>query len=377
MWKPASWAARSTRASLSIAVLLLACAPGSWAFSRVPEDFPSDTSRGEERSPSVDAFDAFQDVIVLPIRVAGPAVAVTAGSRLSNKVAQAGDAGGIAVIYPDIGEPYRSVFNQIIEGIEDKAKGRVANFPVGPNVDISALQDSLRRQDAKVVIALGRQGLKVARSLENNVGVVVGGVLSVSEEEMKSSQVNSLSPDPALLFSRLKSMMPKARRIFTVYDPRQNEWLMRLAKEAAREQGVELAAYPAQDLRAAMHAYQQVLAEMDASRDALWLPQDATTVEDSAVMPLLLKESWERNLAVFSSSFGHVRRGILFSLYPDNVDLGRSLAGSALNMLASGNNAVGLTPLREVLMAVNLRTARHLGVNTSRLQSFDMAFPEQ
>jgi putative ABC transport system substrate-binding protein len=358
-------------------VLLLVCAPGSWAFSRVPEDFPSDFSRGEARSPGVDTFDVFQDVIVLPIRVAGPAVAVTAGSRLSNKVAQAGDAGGIAVIYPDIGEPYRSVFNQIIEGIEDKAKGRVANFPVGPNVDISALQDSLRRQDAKVVIALGRQGLKVARALENNVGVVVGGVLSVSEEEMRSSQVNSLSPDPALLFSRLKSMMPKARRIFTVYDPRQNEWLMRLAKEAAHEQGVELVTYPAQDLRAAMHAYQQVLAEMDASRDALWLPQDATTVEDSAVMPLLLKESWERNLTVFSSSFGHVRRGVLFSLYPDNVDLGRSLAGSALNMLASGNNAVGLTPLREVLMAVNLRTARHLGVNTGRLQSFDMAFPEQ
>jgi putative ABC transport system substrate-binding protein len=36
-----------------------------------------------------------------------------------------------------------------------------------------------------------------------------------------------------------------------------------------------------------------------------------------------------------------------------------------------------MLPLREVLMAINLRTAKHLGINTSRTQSFDMAFPEQ
>jgi hypothetical protein len=30
-----------------------------------------------------------------------------------------------------------------------------------------------------------------------------------------------------------------------------------------------------------------------------------------------------------------------------------------------------------VLMAINLRTAKHLGLNTGRPQSFDMTFPEQ
>ena len=36
----------------------------------------------------------------------------------------------IAVIYPDIGEPYREIFAKIIEGIEDKVGTRVANYPV-------------------------------------------------------------------------------------------------------------------------------------------------------------------------------------------------------------------------------------------------------
>ena len=101
-------------------------------------------------------------------------------------------------------------------------------------------------------------------------------------------------------------------------------------------------------------------------------------MEEGSVLPLVLQESWNRSLAVFSSSFGHVRRGVLFSLYPDNVELGKSLAGLALGILASGNHGGrGMMPLRDVRIAVNLRTAQHLGLDLSRQQqSFDLVFPE-
>jgi putative ABC transport system substrate-binding protein len=356
---------------------MMGAVPASWANSVDTEALPAlKPSWSEKCSGVIETLGTSDDVIVFPIKVAGGAVAGE-GRRLSDKLAQAA-VDGIAVIYPDIGEPYRSVFTQIIDGIEAKAKGRVANFAVGPGFDVGELNNSLRRQDTKVVIALGRQGVKVASGLDSSIGVVVGGVLSASEEGARALQVNSLSPDPALLFSRLKKMMPNSRRIFVVYDPRQNEWLIQLAKEGAAAQGMELVTYPSQDLRSAMKAYQEILAAADSSRDTLWLPQDPTTVEESTVLPFVLQESWTKNLAVFSSSFGHVKRGVLFSLYPNNVELGRHLAGNALDLLASGNNEVsGMIPLREVLMAVNLRTAKHLGINTNRLQSFDMAFPEQ
>ncbi|HEX5338118.1 MAG TPA: ABC transporter substrate binding protein [Gallionella sp.] len=282
------------------------------------------------------------------------------------------------MIYPDVGEPYRSVFAQIVGGIEEKTKGRVVSFPVGANVNPGELNDALRHQGLKVAIALGRQGMKAASELDSTIGVVVGGVLAGQNNEVRNMQVNILSPDPALLFSRLKGMMPKVKRVFVVYDPRQNEWMMRLAKNAARSQGMELVAYEAQDLRSAMRIYQDIFTAADHLQDALWLPQDGTTVEESAVLPLVLQESWAHSLAVFSSSFGHVKRGALFSLYPDNAELGRQLAVSALGMLSSGGGAAsGMMPLREVRIAVNLRTAQHLGANASRTQGFDMTFPEQ
>ncbi len=283
----------------------------------------------------------------------------------------------IAVVYPDIGEPYRVIFDKIVEGIEDRASPRVVKYAVKPSTDIAELKTALRRQDARVVIALGRQGMK-AVTPDRGMAIVVGGVVTVPESEARGLSVVSLSPDPSLLFARLKALMPAAKRVFVVYDPRSNAWLMRLAKEAARAQGLELVAYEVQDLRGAMQQYQAVFAAADSRTDALWLPQDPTTVEERSVLPLVLQESWNRSLAVFSSSFGHVKRGVLFALYPDNVELGKSLAGLALGILASGNHGGhGMMPLRDVRIAVNLRTAQHLGLDLSRQQhGFDLVFPE-
>jgi putative ABC transport system substrate-binding protein len=285
---------------------------------------------------------------------------------------------GIAVLYPDIGDPYRSVFMRIIEGVEEQAKGRVLSVAVGANSNPQDVASELRQQDVRVVIALGRNGLKMASQLERDIGIIAGGVLSMPESDARNVAVFSLAPDPGLLFARLQSLMPAAKRVFVVYDPRQNSWLLKLAREAAAAKGLELVAYEAADLKTGLRMYQEVFGAMDPRKDALWLPQDSTTVDESSVLPLVLQEAWSRSLAVFSSSVVHVRRGALFSLYPDNVQIGRNLGSAAQAQLSSGGaQRASVTPLRSVLVAVNVRTANHLGLNLgSRQQSFDMVFPE-
>ena len=281
----------------------------------------------------------------------------------------------IAVIYPDIGEPFRGVFAKIIEGIEDQAHGRVASFAVGGSVNLQELASELRRQDIRVVIALGRNGLKAASALEREMPIVAGGVLSVPETEARGLTVHSLAPDPAMLFAQLKSLMPGARRVLVAHDPRQNAWLIRRARDAARNYGIEIVAQEAEDLKMAVRFYQDSFATADPRRDVLWLPQDSTTVDESTVLPLVLQESWNRNIAVFSSSAAHVKRGVLFALHPNNFELGRSLAASAFGALGSNAPARGVLPLKDVLVAVNVRTANHLGIQLGA-RRFDLVFPE-
>lgn len=283
----------------------------------------------------------------------------------------------IAVVSPDIGEPFRGIFAQIIEGIEEKLGVRVPNHPVRSDTDIDVLKASLHRKETKVVIALGRQGMKTATAVNNGIGVVVGGVLTVPENEARRQPVISLSPDPALLFARMKMLMPATKRVFVVYNPDLNDWMMKFAWEAARAQGLELVVHQAQDLRSAVRFYQDIFSAADSRKDVIWLPQDSTTVEESSILPLVLQASWNQGFAVFSSNSAHVRRGVLFSLYPDNVALGKSLAGLAQGFLISGGyERRGMMPLRDVLSAVNLRTAKHLGLSPSRQQGFDTTIPE-
>lgn len=285
---------------------------------------------------------------------------------------------GIAVLYPDIGEPYRGIFARMIEGIEEQARGRVPAIAVAPGANVQDIANELRRQETRVVIALGRNGLKVATALERDIGVVAGGVLSIPEADGRNLSVLSLAPDPALLFARLQTFVPGVKRVIVVYDPNQNGWLIRLAKEAASARGLELAAYEAADLKTALRLYQDVFANADARRDALWLPQDSVTVDETAVLPLVLQESWSRNVTLFSSNVAHVRRGALFSLYPNNFEIGRHLATSAIGYLSSGTHGSrGVLPLRAVQSAINVRTAAHLGVNLAGRPEFDLVFPEQ
>lgn len=284
----------------------------------------------------------------------------------------------LAVIYPDIGEPYRSVFGAIVEGVEDRARGKVSGIAVPVGGNLPALAAELRKRDVKAVIALGRSGLRAAANLDKQFAVVAGGVLSVPESEAQHMLVQSLAPEPALLFAKLKAFAPFVKRVVVVHDPRQNDWLIRLAREAAKAHSLELLALEAEDLKTAVRRYQELLGSLHPRRDALWLPQDTTTVEDSAVLPMVLRDSWGQNLVVFSSNVTHVRRGVLFSLYPDNIEIGRFLAGAALACLQSGGQTTrGMQALSQVLTAVNTRTAEHLGLDLGASQQpIHLVFPQ-
>jgi len=283
----------------------------------------------------------------------------------------------LTVLYPDLGNPYRSVFNEIIQGIEEQSKARARGIALAPNSDIAELRGALK--NGKVVIALGRQGLKAASALDPALGVVAGGVsgIGAAPDSERLSGI-SLTPDPALLFGLLKSLMPGARRVIVIYNPQANEPLIRLAREAARGLGLELVAVEAADLAGAARAYEAQFAAVDSRRDALWLPQDPVTVEETTILPLVLRESWSHNLAVFSSSMLHVKQGVLFGLYPNNVQLGRDLAALAQAIQNGEPPRHGLSPLRAVRTAINTRTASHLGLNlvAGQQRSFDAVFPE-
>lgn len=283
----------------------------------------------------------------------------------------------LAVLYPEVAEPFNSFFARIIDGIDERFKSRVQRVAVPASPNIPALVAELKQRQLRVVIALGRAALRLASALER-IDVVAGCVVNVSEAEARDALVLSLAPDPALLLRRLKGLQPGARSVTVAYSAGNSGWLVSAAREASQALGLELRALQVTDARGAMQVYQNYFTQANA-RDALWLLQDPLVLDESAMLPLILQECWSRSLLMFSSNSAHVARGALFSLLADNQALGRSLGALAQSRLASEGAARGLLPMRDVLGALNTRTASHLGVEiTSQLrQEYQVLLPER
>ncbi|RMD80608.1 MAG: hypothetical protein D6809_00750, partial [Gammaproteobacteria bacterium] len=271
------------------------------------------------------------------------------------------------------------VFATILQGIQRELPGPRRLPLAGGRGDREALE-ALRRDPPRVLIALGRRGLRAARALgERPFPVVVGAVLLRPEDLGEGMVGLSLAPDPAALFAQLRALVPRARRVAVVYDPRRSGWLVERAREAAAAAGLELEAHAARDLRQAARLYRDLLrrAPEDGSL-ALWLPPDATTVDGRVILPLVLREAWRRELPVFASNPAYAKRGVLFALYPDNEAMGRRLARLARRCVQTGcRHSARLQALGALRKAINLRTASHLGIHVSieQQREFALLFP--
>ena len=286
----------------------------------------------------------------------------------------------IAVIYPDVKPPYNAVFSQIIEGINQQLETKINEYPLGDGVDPVALRKKLDDQNTEVIIALGRRGAEVAHTLGWKKPIIVGAASltpSFMDIYEKSISAIRLTPDPDLLFARLRKFMPQSQRIIVVTSASKEGWLLSAAYEAAKKHDFELLIHNASEVRAAAHMYSVAMDGMHPETDVLWLPPDEESVDIRGILPVILQSAWDRHIAVFGSNPAYVKRGALFSLYPDNLKTGRRLAVIAMNAVKNGD--VKILPTQDVLMAVNVRTAEHLGLGriTKKQQEIDVIYPSQ
>lgn len=310
------------------------------------------------------------DRLMLPIWLA-----LVLACSYANALAQTPTVG---IVYPEVREPYRSVFLEIARGMEQELGRPVAHYLLSErDTSPERLIADLKNDRIDVVVTLGRAGLAMAKGLVGVLPVVIGATIVRPEETPQGLTGISLTPAPEAMFDQLKKLVPNVKKITVIYDPRQTAWEISHAERAAQERGLVLQAQPTASLRDASDSFRQILIDIKDNSIALWLPRENAALDEQSVFPEVLREAWEKNFVVFSSNLDHVRKGALFSLYPDNFGMGRSLASLAVQQVQPGGKLEPVKLLRDLLVAVNLRTAEHLGLQFSNQtrREFAMVFP--
>lgn len=273
----------------------------------------------------------------------------------------------IAVLYPKVREPFNQVFLSVYGGIKAASQEKVLKYEVGKGEPPEKLQAWLKKKKIAGIVALGGRSVGQLKKIDGFDLPYVSGA-SILQRSNTSSLVGiSMAPEPLKLFSQLKVLTPGVKRINVVYEKGKEDWLIEHAREVAEAEGLTINATPIENLKEMAEAYRKVLAKQEQETEALWLPKSGRSLE-KALMYKMLEDSWKRNLIVFSSKFSDVKKGVLFSLYPDNKAMGESLYALLVKYRENPELEPKVILSEDLLKAINTRTADHLGIRLTNEQ---------
>ncbi|MET1253625.1 ABC transporter substrate binding protein [Aliikangiella maris] len=277
----------------------------------------------------------------------------------------------IAVFYPQSKEPYQSIYQEIITGIESSQQD-ILVVELSKDYVAASITKELVQKEINKVIVLGRLGIKLARQLPENIHVI-SGALPIPPGSIDGI---SLIADPIKLFEYLNTVAPAVKNVHVAFSS-ENQWMIDLAEAAAKKKNLVLKAKLINQTAEAIQYYNQLFGSLDSSQDSIWLPLDRVTSHDKVILPLILEKAWSKEIVVFSSKPSHAKRGALFSTYPDNYLLGQQLS-KMVNSVAAAPDTPKFAVLDSLQLAVNIRTAAHLGLKYSSDQQkqFKLTFPE-
>jgi putative ABC transport system substrate-binding protein len=289
------------------------------------------------------------------------------------------NAAELVVIYPQVREPFARVFEEIVRGAEDgyhespqpQNAGQQSTQRVSMDENQSPVDFIHVLDQASPVLVLGNR-LAGEVSAHNPEHKVIVGAVSTEYSNVFGI---TLTPGFKVIANKLSALVPAVRTVHVVVGSEADRVEFETAAKVFAQRGLSLVVHPASDIRSAAAIYRGLTKQLSED-DAVWILPDGSFVGD-AMLSILLQASWEKHFVVFSSNPVHVKRGALFSIYPNNYKMGLSLGRLAQEVASGRVPQRQMQPLDDVFVAVNGRTGNHLGINFTEdvLRHIDVVLP--
>lgn len=251
------------------------------------------------------------------------------------------------------------LYDEALRGLRESFPARSRTLVLSDYADPD-LPRVVREERPRLIVAVGDTALSALRKvrgtpvislmalgLGNYNGPVAGVGLAVKPEQY------------LLVAKRLR-----AHRIGIVYNPSRSEWYLKLARQAARQHGVELVTREVHDPR-------QTIAQLESLKgkvDALWLLPDPTAVTSETLEAYFLF-SQSQAVPVLSFSAAHLKLGALVALEVDRFELGRQTGEMAQQLVQGEVPDPAFAAPRRVTLKANEAVAKRLNYPLELIQS--------
>ena len=206
-------------------------------------------------------------------------------------------------------------------------------------------------------------GSSAARIAEEEIDVAIPIIFCMVADPAAAGLLNArhstgvtLSTPLNLQFGTMKTLLPDADVLGTIYDSSTAAHVINEAYMAAAIQGFRLLSKPVSTEDEVLEAFMDI----SVAADILWIFPDPTVLRKAELLVMLAKE---RHLPVFAPSSRMVKMGALMALAPDYLDSGRQAAELARKVPAGDRpQDLPFEALASVTLVINRETANSLNI---------------
>lgn len=226
-----------------------------------------------------------------------------------------------------------------------------------------AFTEQINASKPDLVFVVGKQAAKAARAnVDKSIPVIFAMVLNPEREDLKTDNITGISLEIPVdvQLGALKSIVPKAKKVGIIYNPKKMGDLVAQANEVAARRGVEIIASKVdapEDTPRALRAFADGI-------DAFWLIPDPTVVTPQA-FKAILEFSQKQNVPFFAYNEAFVKAGALLSLGPNATSIGAQACGVAKQVLAGKSpKNIDIAAPTGMELFLNMKTSEQLGLTS-------------
>ncbi len=248
-----------------------------------------------------------------------------------------------------VGDTELKPVNEIIKGIKETLDSPVKIY--SPSDIKGRLRGVAAKEEARVVIALGREALEEALKLPPSIAVIYDLVITPPEIDRPNTTGVYMATPVREYVDIVKGYLPSIRRIAVIG----SHDLMKILDGTANPQ---VLAYSVRSSFEFVSAVKRV----DSDGAILLLP-DVGLLTATALEEVLLT-SFRKNIPILGISERHVKQGALLALVFEPVSVGRQLGERASDAIKGIDiGMVPPSPSRKFELYINTDTAKKMGIN--------------
>ena len=226
---------------------------------------------------------------------------------------------------------------------------------------------AVRRANPQLIVTVGSLATAVALGEPaQRTPLVFSMVLYPRQSEFLSDEkrpVTGIALDVPLdtQLDYVRRLVPQARRLGVLYHRAETGLVVDAARRQASAHGLSVVTREVEQPAGAVAALGELMEEVD----VVWSVADSHVFTPQTTSALILA-ALRRRVPLLGLSTAHVRSGALATLYCDYEDVGRQTGELVLRVLDGARpEDIPVAGPRKVGVALNLRTAQHLGLDVS------------